>query len=88
MWISIYGEAFFKNGKLLLIKCSNFKFLDFFFQFKLFKHIITNLLCLKTEELQRRPNSWVLFKKVHMKKDGTFVDAKSKQVNVGSSFII
>ena len=69
---------------------SEFSLVSFLFISNSFdlQHVITNLLCLKTEELQRRPNSWELFKKVHMKKDGTFVDVKSKQVNVGSSFII
>ncbi|KAH0660953.1 hypothetical protein KY289_029701 [Solanum tuberosum] len=32
-------------------------------------------------ELRRPPNSWDIFKKLHKRKDGSFVDAKSKCIN-------
>ncbi|KAH0713346.1 hypothetical protein KY285_008864 [Solanum tuberosum] len=35
-------------------------------------------------ELRRPPNSWDIFKKLHKRKDGSFVDAKSKCISVGS----
>ncbi|XP_015163314.1 uncharacterized protein [Solanum tuberosum] len=34
-------------------------------------------------ELRRPPNSWDIFKKLHKRKDGSFVDAKSKCISVG-----
>lgn len=34
----------------------------------------------------REPNSWEIFKKLHQKKDHSFVDAKSKSINV--SFVL
>ncbi|KAM3301581.1 hypothetical protein P3S67_016083 [Capsicum chacoense] len=32
-------------------------------------------------EMGRKPNSWEIFNKLHLKKDGSFVDAKSKRIN-------
>ncbi|KAM3269622.1 hypothetical protein P3S67_030504 [Capsicum chacoense] len=31
--------------------------------------------------MSREPNSWEIFKKLHQKKDDSFVDAKSKSIN-------
>ncbi|KAH0776454.1 hypothetical protein KY290_007865 [Solanum tuberosum] len=36
----------------------------------------------KAIELRRPPNSWDIFKKLHKRKDGNFVDAKSKCINI------
>ncbi|KAF3637704.1 putative multidrug and toxin extrusion protein 2-like [Capsicum annuum] len=33
-------------------------------------------------EMSREPNSWEIFKKLHLKRDDSFVDAKSKRINV------
>ncbi|KAF2296876.1 hypothetical protein GH714_010866 [Hevea brasiliensis] len=33
------------------------------------------------QELHRDPNSWEVFKKLHKKKDGTFVDTRSQSIN-------
>ncbi|KAM3395336.1 hypothetical protein P3S68_004341 [Capsicum galapagoense] len=35
----------------------------------------------KATKMGREPNSWEIFKKLHLKKDGSFVDAKSKRIN-------
>ncbi|PHT99408.1 hypothetical protein BC332_31603 [Capsicum chinense] len=35
----------------------------------------------KATEMDREPNSWEIFKKLHLKKDGSFVDAKSMRIN-------
>ncbi|PHU20116.1 actin [Capsicum chinense] len=36
----------------------------------------------KATEMGCEPNSWEIFKKLHQKKDDSFVDAKSKSINV------
>ncbi|KAH0740253.1 hypothetical protein KY290_033296 [Solanum tuberosum] len=39
-------------------------------------------------ELRRPPNSWDIFKKLHKRKDGSFVDAKSKCINLFVLFLV